>query len=885
MNNDGSNNNDNNKDGVTTRSQSGKKNKNDATISDSNNRDAFNSNANTQVNQLSDIENQSITSVVANLVKEFKKMRMRQEALLALEYRRFDTAKQVTYKEIPSTSRDEFQKSRVEDNQQNYAMSQNSSQSEYTFVRSTNEQGQTTIEPRNNRDNENTTGGSGNGGNSGIRIPRNEWLTSPFKYLSYKGTQDTQNVVNFIREFKDKAKFEKISETEQLYWLKNIVKHDAKSWIRLKSPTNIEDALQTLKDKFWSPEIQTEFRKNLINNKYSASSGKTMGEYAMDIVDKAKLLDQPITDEIIIYMIKDHFPYDIKREVRTQMNDLGEFVKLLDSLQALGDRKKSSYRKKQNSPDQSKGAIPKQNYEAYKRNKYNESTKQIVRYDPTKLFNNRSRSKDRRRPANNYSRNRSNSGQRPNSTNRFNRAIEYNKNDQYQQYRRDNYGNTRNNKERSEDRRPRSSERKGVIITELTSDDDDSSKIKYNKIANQNKSYVLSKNDTSASKNSKKNNTHRQSSPTTRKTLTSITAKQRNESKSESDSDEYFTASEDSINTNKAIRALKVKDNNVKSILKKFNKNTEPTANNKIDKTINMMRSSDKIETMIFENSNAKSNDLKVNKIKHSNHNDIINKIAKQKPREINRVYKATGNESIDNSRSNPSHDENDSKIKPRKKVISANDDAEGTRIQNNQAYSLIDRNAVSDSHVHNNVNTDRRESTSISETSRGLKRTNRENKNKKDNEREKYLMNHEANQQMEIKYINTITIESKRECRTKFDDPLEIIKEHLEENYDSNEHTSSHVNYKDLDCDESTDNYDANRERIRLANERWNRLSYEKEEKASHDRNVKFPEQVRETESPIAYRKSWQQLLHKQHKKEALWFMVSSASWQVDLA
>lgn len=129
--------------------------------------------------------------------------------------------------------------------------------------------------------------------------------------------------------------------------------------------------------------------------------------------------------------------------------------------------------------------------------------------------------------------------------------------------------------------------------------------------------------------------------------------------------------------------------------------------------------------------------------------------------------------------------------------------------------------------------------------------------------------MNHEANQQMEIKYINTITIESKRECRTKFDDPLEIIKEHLEENYDSNEHTSSHVNYKDLDCDESTDNYDANRERIRLANERWNRLSYEKEEKASHDRNVKFPEQVRETESPIAYRKSWQQLLHKQHKKE----------------
>lgn len=217
MNNDGSNNNDNNKDGVTTRSQSGKKNKNDATISDSNNRDAFNSNANTQVNQLSDIENQSITSVVANLVKEFKKMRMRQEALLALEYRRFDTAKQVTYKEIPSTSRDEFQKSRVEDNQQNYAMSQNSSQSEYTCVRSTNEQGQTTIEPRNNRDNENTTGGSGNGGNSGIRIPRNEWLTSPFKYLSYKGTQDTQNVVNFIREFKDKAKFEKTSETKQLY--------------------------------------------------------------------------------------------------------------------------------------------------------------------------------------------------------------------------------------------------------------------------------------------------------------------------------------------------------------------------------------------------------------------------------------------------------------------------------------------------------------------------------------------------------------------------------------------------------------------------------------------------------------------------------------------
>lgn len=138
--------------------------------------------------------------------------------------------------------------------------------------------------------------------NSGIRVPRFEWVSSPFCKLLYKGTRDRQNVVIFIRELQNIVKQEKIDESEQLHWLKKMLYHNVKAWFRLKNPKNIEDAFSALKEKFWSAEIQTEFRKNLFNCRYSANMGVTMGEYAMDIIDKSKMLDQPINNKMIIYM-------------------------------------------------------------------------------------------------------------------------------------------------------------------------------------------------------------------------------------------------------------------------------------------------------------------------------------------------------------------------------------------------------------------------------------------------------------------------------------------------------------------------------------------------------------------------------------------------------
>ena len=112
-----------------------------------------------------------------------------------------------------------------------------------------------------------------------------------------------------------------------------------------------------------------------------------------------------------------------------------------------------------------------------------------------------------------------------------------------------------------------------------------------------------------------------------------------------------------------------------------------------------------------------------------------------------------------------------------------------------------------------------------------------------------------------EVRYINTITVSSKREIRTKFDNDIREVEPY-----------QSDAEEYDYDCDESIEEAEERervRERIRLANEKWNELDDAKVEVAEHNRNVKFHKNTKTVESPIAHRKDWSEKLHKQHKRE----------------
>lgn len=77
-----------------------------------------------------------------------------------------------------------------------------------------------------------------------------------------------------------------------------------------------------------------------------ANMGQTMGEYTMDAIDKAKMLDEPINNEIIMYMLKKHFPFEVACKVKVNLKDPAQFVQLLDAIEAM---RKSNYKVKRDS--------------------------------------------------------------------------------------------------------------------------------------------------------------------------------------------------------------------------------------------------------------------------------------------------------------------------------------------------------------------------------------------------------------------------------------------------------------------------------------------------------------------------------------------------------
>ncbi|XP_029679911.1 uncharacterized protein LOC115245642 [Formica exsecta] len=166
-----------------------------------------------------------------------------------------------------------------------------------------------------------------------VRLPRGGWLTDPFAEISYKGREDGQNPIKFLKRFEKIAEYENIERRDQLHYFKKCMRGNASNWVEVSDPESIEEAKESFREYFWGDEQQARFRENLYTGKFKSEKGESMAEYIMNLARQAKFLDPPMSDHEIIRSVKKHFSSEIMREIRpSTVKTINELTTLLDEI-------------------------------------------------------------------------------------------------------------------------------------------------------------------------------------------------------------------------------------------------------------------------------------------------------------------------------------------------------------------------------------------------------------------------------------------------------------------------------------------------------------------------------------------------------------------------
>lgn len=168
-----------------------------------------------------------------------------------------------------------------------------------------------------------------------LKLPRGGWLKDPFENLTFSGRSDNQNPMKFLTRFQRIARYEKISDVDQLHYFGKCMRGAASNWFDVTDPTDISEAFASFQEYYWSDEQQARLREIIYIGKYNrAETRLSMAEYALDLSRQAKNLQPPLTDKEIIRCVRRHFGSQIMREIRpSTVSSMEDFVKLLDEVE------------------------------------------------------------------------------------------------------------------------------------------------------------------------------------------------------------------------------------------------------------------------------------------------------------------------------------------------------------------------------------------------------------------------------------------------------------------------------------------------------------------------------------------------------------------------
>jgi len=168
----------------------------------------------------------------------------------------------------------------------------------------------------------------------GMRFPRGGWIKSPFDELKFVGRNNKMNPIRFLKKFNEIAEYERVDETEQLYFFAKCLRDEAAVWFELKDYTCVYDAKNEFARHFWGENQQAKFREKIYLDKYNANNNTRMANYALNLARQAKLLDPPMGDAEIIRCVKRHFNKETAREIKTTtIKTIAELTDILKEIQ------------------------------------------------------------------------------------------------------------------------------------------------------------------------------------------------------------------------------------------------------------------------------------------------------------------------------------------------------------------------------------------------------------------------------------------------------------------------------------------------------------------------------------------------------------------------
>lgn len=166
-----------------------------------------------------------------------------------------------------------------------------------------------------------------------IKLPRGGWLKDPFEDIHFKGKTDKQNPIRFLGRFEKLARYENISETDQLYYFARAMCNTAGLWYELQRPIDTHDAKELFKKQYWGTLAQMRFRQNLYFGKFKHGE-PSMSEYALNLARQACTLNPLMADDEIIQTVREHFDGGVSRELRPSVvRNVEQMIEMLDTIE------------------------------------------------------------------------------------------------------------------------------------------------------------------------------------------------------------------------------------------------------------------------------------------------------------------------------------------------------------------------------------------------------------------------------------------------------------------------------------------------------------------------------------------------------------------------
>lgn len=167
-----------------------------------------------------------------------------------------------------------------------------------------------------------------------VRLPKGGWLKNPFEELTFSGRNNILNPIKFLRKFERIAEHEKINEIEQAYFFGKCMRGEASQWYELYDCENINRIKERFKESFWGYQAQIDFKNKLYFGRYRQEFGSMTG-YALNLARETKTLTPPMNDHEIIYLLREHFDYNVARELRPSMiNSVDDMIRIIESIES-----------------------------------------------------------------------------------------------------------------------------------------------------------------------------------------------------------------------------------------------------------------------------------------------------------------------------------------------------------------------------------------------------------------------------------------------------------------------------------------------------------------------------------------------------------------------